>query len=587
MSSRQIISDYFKKYWVRYLAGLIIVIISTYLGTLIPRYLGIAIDLLNKDSVDYVLVRNTSIIMGVIALLSFVTRFIWRYLIFGFCRKIEFFLREHIFKHLQKLSEDYYTQNSTGDIITRSIVDVQAVRMMLGFSTIAFIDVVITGIICIINMSRSTNILVTTIVLLPIPLIIFIIAKVKKSVKERYTKVQEAISNISSKVSENITGIRVMKAFSQEEMETKVFENLSYKKLIAETKLAKASAVINPSINLIFGFEFSLFLVIGGLMMADKLITLGDFVAFNAYLLMIIGPVNNIGRIVDRWQRGVSSLKRLDKIMLSKPTIDDSKADFEIQSFSTGNIVFDNIDFSYDKEKEIFSNLTFNINDNEMLAIMGPTGCGKSTIASIIVRIWGVLDSKVFIDGKDINKIPLEILRRNVAYVPQESFLFSDTIIENIRFFDKSISDEEVYNAAKLANIHDSVISFAKGYETVVGERGMTLSGGQKQRIALARALVRKPKILLLDDCLSAVDTATEKIIIENLINNKFYSTIIIITNRISIASIADKILLLDNNGSLKGFDSHLHLKDNNEFYKNILIELDNQNILECENNCS
>lgn len=516
-------------------------------------------------------IRQIALVMGVIALISFASRFIWRYLIFGFCRKIEFYLREVIFRHLQELSLDFYIKNNTGDIITRSIVDVQAVRMMFGFATVAMIDAVITTVMSVVNMSSSTGPALTLLVITPIPFLIYTILKVKRMVKNRYTKVAEAISDISSKVQENITGIRVMKAFSQEGKESAAFNILSTKKFNAEIKLAKVSAIVGPTIGLTFGIVFSVFLVVGGSLVARKIITLGDYVAFNSYLLLITGPVSQAGRIVDRWQRGTASLKRLDAIMLENSTIDDSKADMGITDLGSGEINAQHLSFSYGNGDVVVNDLSFFIPSGGSLAVMGPTGCGKTTITALLMRLWACGDNMLFVDGKDINTIPLKVLRRSCAYVPQDSFLFSDTILENIRFYDDSITDEQVIAAAKEANVHDNIMSFPAGYETAVGERGMTLSGGQKQRIALARALVRNPKILLLDDCLSAVDSATEKNIVESLGNRLSHCTVVIITHRLSAASLADNILLMDNNGRLDEYGSHETLMRNKGNYFTLL----------------
>ena len=567
MRSSRIVLGYFKKHWLRYVIGILIVIISTYLTTIIPKYLGLSIDALNSKSIDITQVQFFAAVIGVTAVFAFATRFLWRYLILGFCRQIEFYLRENLFVHLQKLSTDYYIKNNTGDIITRAIVDIQAVRMMLGFAIVAILDAVVTTVMSVLNMSASTNPLLTLLAVAPIPFLVFVIIKVRLMVRERYTKVQEAISNISSKVQENITGIRVMKAFSQEEKEAEAFSKLSEKKVNAEIKLARAFAVISPSVQLTFGIVFSVFLIVGGGMVAKKTISLGDFVSFNTYLLLIMAPIGNVGRIVDRWQRGIASMRRLDSIFLAEPTIDDSKADFKIKELKTGEILFCNLSFAYKVNENVIKDLSFNVKSGGSIAIMGPTGCGKSTLAGLLTRVWGCDDNTLYIDGKNINNIPLKVLRENCAYVPQESFLFSDTIMENIRFYDKNITDEQVFAAAKVAHVHDNIISFPFGYKTVVGERGMTLSGGQKQRISLARALIRNPKILLLDDCMSAIDASTEKLILENLKNQITNCTAVIITHRLSAAILADKILLLSADGSLAEIGSHDALIKNGGAY--------------------
>jgi ATP-binding cassette, subfamily B, multidrug efflux pump len=580
LRSSSFIIDYFKKHWFRYISGLIIVILSTYLGTLIPRYLGQAIDGLNSGPIDLDHVKSIAVSMVIIAIAAFVSRFVWRYMILGFCRQIEFYLREHLFRHLQILSVDYYVKNNTGDLITRAIVDVQAVRIMLGFAIVALIDTVVTLLMSIINMSAVTNATVTLIAAAPIPLLIFVIIKVRLTVRSRYTKVQEAISDISSKVHENITGIRVMKAFSQEDKESAAFSELSKAKLNAEIKLARAYAVISPSVGLTFGIVFSVFLVVGGSMVAQHTITLGDYVSFNTYLLLIMAPIGNVGRIVDRWQRGIASMKRLDSIFAARPSVDDSKADLSVSKLETGDILVKNLCFAYDASGNILNDLSFHVPSGGSLVVMGPTGSGKTTIIGLLPRVWNCGDGMIFIDGKNVSGIPLKVLRESCVYVPQDTFLFSDTIMENIRFCDKSVTDEQVVAAAEAASVHDNIMEFPKGYQTVVGERGMTLSGGQKQRIALARALARRPKILLLDDCMSAVDSLTEKKIIESLKTQKTECTTIIVTHRLSVASLADTVLILDSNGSIAQIGSHSKLMEQGGVYVKMIESMQAEDTL-------
>ena len=573
LRSSKIIFLYFKRHWVRYAIGIILVFVSTYLNTMIPRYLGYAIDGLNINNVIVKEVQNIAFKLALISIFAFLTRFIWRYLILGFCRQIEFYLREKLFSHLQKLSVDYYIKNNTGDLITRAIVDVQAVRMMLGFATVAIIDAVVTTVMSIINMSSSINIMFTLLAVVPIPFLIFVIIKVRMLVRKRYTKVQEAISNISSKVQENITGIRVMKAFSQEKKESAAFSELSEKKLNAEVKLARAFTVVSPSVSFTFGIVFSIFLVIGGSLVANHSVTLGDFVSFNTYLLLIMTPIGNVGKIVDRWQRGIASMRRLDSIFLAKASIDNSKADMNIKSISSGSVRAEKLYFAYKENENILNDLNFYIPSGGSIAIMGPTGCGKSTLVELMMRIWSCSNNMLFIDGKDINTIPLKVLRENCAYVPQESFLFSDTIMENIRFYNESITDEQVRAAARAAYVHENIMEFPLGYNTVVGERGMTLSGGQKQRIALARALVTNPQILLLDDCLSAVDSETEKNIVCNLKSEISKCTAIIVTHRFSVSALADSIIILDSNGNIAEYGTYSELTNKKGLYSKLIEE--------------
>lgn len=557
MKSSKIVLQYFKKHWFRYTSGLIVVFIATYLNTMIPRKMGFAIDALNSPAMNTAEVRRIATTLAFIAIAAFLSRFVWRYLIMGFCRHIEFHLREKLFSHLQRLSPDYYVRNNTGDIITRLIIDVQAIRAMIGFGTVSIIDAAVTMVLSIVNMSLSINGLFTFMAFVPIPFLVFLLIKLRLLIRKRYGKVQETISNIASKVQENVTGIRVIKSFSQEEKESAAFNILSTKKLKAETKLARTFAVMNPAVSLAFGLVFSVFLVTGGSMVAKNQVSLGDFVSFNSYLLLIMNPISNIGKIVDRWQRGMTSMKRLDKILLEEPSITDEKADKSISELNSGSITAKELCFSFENGNQILTNISFDVPHGGSLAIMGPTGCGKTKILELIVRLWECNDDMLFVDRHDINHIPLKILRNECAFVPQDTFLFSDTITENIRFYNKNISDEQVIEAAKAAFVHDNITDFPKGYETVLGERGMTLSGGQKQRIALARSLAAKPKILLLDDCMSAVDAETEKEIIGNLKNIIEDCTTIIVTHRLSASSLADKILLLTDEGEIEEYGSH------------------------------
>lgn len=560
MQASQIVLQYFKKHWFRYTSGLIVVFIATYLNTMIPRRLGFAVDALAASEINIDAVKRVALSLAFIAVGAFLSRFLWRYLIMGFCRYIEFHLREKLFSHLQKLYPDYYVRNNTGDIITRLIVDVQAIRAMIGFGTVSIIDAVVTVVLSIINMSLSINGLFTLMAFAPIPFLVFLLIKLRLLIRKRYGKVQESISDIASKVQENITGIRVIKSFSQEEKESAVFNILSTNKLKAETTLARAFAVMNPSVSLAFGIVFSVFLVAGGSMVAKSQVSLGDFVSFNSYLLLIMNPISNIGKIVDRWQRGMTSMKRLDKILLEEPTITDAKADMNITTLDSGSISAKDLSFSFTNGNQILKNISFDIPHGGSLAIMGPTGCGKTKILELIVRLWECDEDMLFVDGHDINKIPLKTLRNECAFVPQDTFLFSDTITENIRFYKNNISDEQVIEAAKAAFVHDNISDFPKGYNTVLGERGMTLSGGQKQRVALARAIAAKPKILLLDDCMSAVDAETEREILGNLKNIIADCTLVIVTHRLSASSLANKILLLSSEGEIEEYGSHQEL---------------------------
>ena len=581
MRCKDIILNYFKKHWPRYALGIILVVVATVFNTMIPRLLGEAIDQLKavmdpSQSATLADVRDSCLLMALCTIGAFLTRNIWRYLILGFTRSIELELRDHTFKHLQVLSSDFYVKNNTGDLITRSIVDTQAIRMMFGMGLIGIVDTLTTNVVTLGYMISTTSIKLTALAVIPIPILIFTLYKLRIVMRRRFSVVQRNVSEIAAKVQENITGIRVIKAFAQEESENKLFAGLSRKKWKSEMDMIRVSSVMNPLTALVFNIVFALFLFIGGRMVVEGSLTLGEFVAFNTYITMLMDPVNRISRVIQIWQRGLVSMQRLDKILTSVPTIDDRLADNQITDLSPMTVDVHNLTYRYPyTDKDVLKNISFHLNTGDVLAVMGATGSGKSTIVSLLMRMWTPPEGAITVSGHPIENIPLRVLRGSIAYVPQENFMFSDSIMNNIIFYDDKVSEEDAVDAAKVAVIHDNIMEFEKKYETTVGERGMTLSGGQKQRVSIARALARKPDLLLLDDCLSAVDAETEHKILENL---KVYlngCTTIIVTHRIAVAGIADRVLLLNEDGSMAAIGTHQELSENCEEYQNLLAILE------------
>jgi len=569
----------------RYVAGLILVFVSAYFTASIPRLLGISIDHIRYGSAVDVILRSAGNI-ALAAFLAFALRFIWRFLIFSFTRGAETYVRTKIFAHLERLSADFYVKFNTGDIITRTITDLQAIRRMFGFGFIAVIDAVTIFAVVGVSMFASAGFLLPMIALVPAPFLIVFIARIRKTLRKRQYEIREATSNMASKVQENITGIRVIKTYAQEESETDNFRELSVIRWDKEMQMAKLSASISPIIQVAFGLFFAVFIVMGGRMVALGYMTIGDFTAFNGYIVLITRPVTMLGRVMEIWQSGLSSLERIDEIFKSVPSVTDDFAE-EGTEITNGRIHFTGLKFAYPavmskmktkaefdaKPPTILKNLSFTIAAGETLAITGPVGCGKTTLASILLRQWAIPQGMISIDGHDINSIRVKTLRSSVGYVPQDNFLFSETIMDNIRFYDDSITEEAVYAAAKAVSIHDNIMAFPLQYNTVVGERGMTLSGGQKQRISIARALVRKPKILLLDDCLSAVDAETEHAIISGLRQYMQGTTGIVITHRVAAAALADRIMVLNENGEIAEIGTYDELMARNgEFSK--LVQL-------------
>ncbi|MDR1704528.1 MAG: ABC transporter ATP-binding protein/permease [Clostridiales bacterium] len=577
---KSIILEYFKKSGLRYFIGLAMVFASTYFAASIPGLLGQAIDVLKEGRAGSELTR-AAFNIGLAAFLAFSIRFIWRFLVLGFCRGIETYCRIRLFAHLESLSTDFYLKYNTGDIITRAISDVLALRRMFGIGIVMALDALTMFIASAINMAGAAGFGMMLIAAVPAPFLIFFISLIRKSLRKRQYKIREAASDLASKVQENLGGIRVIKTYAQEYSEAENVSELSKNLWKAEMRMVRLSASISPIIKTAFALVFSAFIIMGSQMVGAGSITIGDFTAFNGYILLMINPVAMIGRVIEVWQMGLSSMQRLDELFRRKPSVNDAYAE-EGANVTDGRIEVKNLSFAYpvldestDKRYEkVLNNISFTINPGETLAITGPVGSGKTTLASLLLRLWPISQGMISVDGQDINSIPVKNLRTAVGYVPQDNFLFSDSIISNIRFHSPDVTDDDVYAAAKAVSIHDNIMDFPLKYDTVVGERGMTLSGGQKQRVSIARALVRKPKILLLDDCLSAVDAETEHAIISGLRQYMSGITGIIITHRVAAAQLADRIMVLSDKGMVAEIGTYQELMElRGEFYNLVLLQ--------------
>jgi ATP-binding cassette subfamily B multidrug efflux pump len=565
--------NFFKKYKLSYIVGIIFMILSSYVQALFPKILGKTIDLLKINGFNKSMVLKNIFYIILISIGSFAFTYIWRNLVIGNARKLECDLREALFSHFQKMSPEFYSKRKTGDLIAYAINDISAVRMTFGPATALSINGIALCVISIYSMCTAIDIRLTLMTLLPIPFIVLFTTQIGKIIKVRFRKVQENFSKISDKVQENIYGIRVIKAYVQEDNEIKNFEKLNKQISDSNISMVRASSLLTPVIEVSFSISFVMNLIIGGNMVLAKTISLGDFIAFNTYLTMIMDPIISIGRVINIYQRGMASLGRLNDIFKVKPQIKDVNPSSKTEKLE-GYIEFKSFNFTYPncEEEKVLDNINLKLSKGKTLGIIGKTGSGKSTLVNSLFKLYNVESGKIFIDGKDINSIPLEVLRTNIALVPQDNFLFSDTIKNNISFFKDIYSMESIEDASRSSLIYESILNFNDEFETLLGERGVNLSGGQKQRVSIARAIIKDPAILILDDSLSAVDTVTEKQILSNLKTIRNDKTNLIISHRISTIEHADEIIVLDN-GQICERGTHDELLKERGLYYEIYIE--------------
>jgi len=540
-----IIVEFIKKHKISYTIGILFMLLTSYIQSLFPRVLGNTIDILKTDNFTFDVVKIKIVYILLIAIGTFISTYAWRNLIVVNARNLECHLREKLYSQFQKLSPEFYNQRKTGDLIAYAINDVSAVRMALGPATAMTINIFLICGISIYSMSKIVNLKLTLMTLIPIPFIIFFMLKIGRRVQKQFRKVQENFSSISGRVQENIYGIRVIKSYVQEEAEAAKFEILNDAMMDSNLDMVKISSFISPVIEISFSISFVMNLIIGGNMVLNGTITLGDFIAFNGYLAMIMRPIISIGRVINIFERGTASIKRLDEIFNVNPEIYDGVK--MINDAIEGEIVFNNLSFSYgDLTKKALEHINLKIPKGYTVGIIGKTASGKTTLSNLLLKLYMPERGEIFIDSVDINDYSLETLRSSIGYVPQDNFLFSASIKDNIKFFKDVYTDKEVECAARISSIYESITDLPMGFDTMLGERGVNLSGGQKQRISIARAIIKNPSILILDDSLSAVDTITESILLKNIKKSRVGKTTIIIAHRISTIKHADFIIVLD-----------------------------------------
>ena len=508
-----------------------------------------------------------SLIFGV-ALVGGILRFVQRRTIQGVARQMEFHLRADFFLHLQKLSASYYDNVRTGDLMTRATSDLNAIRMVLSNAIIYTADAtVFFGLALAIMLQIDTTL--TLVALLPYPILTIIIRLLGKRLHAHYERIQEAFSTMNTKVQENLSGVRVVKAYTLEANEVEHFKELNQEFVDRNHRQIRLMTFFFPLFRFLPGISGVVLLWMGGLHVIEGKITLGDFVAFNAYLMMLVRPMIMLGFIVNTFERGAASMDRINAILSEEPEIyDGENVKWNFKDIA-GEIEFRNLNFSYPDGQTVLKDINLKVEQGSTLAIVGGTGSGKSTLVDLIPRIRQAERGTIFIDGVDIQDIPLSVLRSNIGFVEQEPFLFSDYLRNNIAYGMDTPNDDEIREAAHNADLLSQIEEFPDGLQTFLGERGITISGGQRQRSALARAIIIKPKILILDDAFASVDTQTEDTILSRLAEIMKDRTTILISHRISTVKAADHIIVL-NDGSIVESGTHNQLLEKNGIYAGI-----------------
>ena len=578
MKELRYLNKYFVKYKYSFLLGIIFTIIAQIFMLFTPKLISKSFKVIeafakdktvSKAVIQDELISNILLIIATTIIAGFLT-FLMRQTLIVMSRHIEFDLKNEVFRQYENLSQDFYKQNRTGDLMNRISEDVSKVRMYVGPAVMYTINTAIRFAIVIVYMYNVSPTL-TLYTLLPLPLLSFAIFKLSSEINKRSTIFQQYLSKVSSFSQEIFSGIRVIKAYSLENQHQENMVNLANESKSKSLNLAKVQSLFGPLMLALIGISNLVVIYFGGLMYIDGTIqNIGTIAEFILYVNMLTWPVASLGWVSSMVQEAEASQKRLNEFLKIEPEIRNKN---ENKSIIEGSISFENVCYtSEDTNIKALQNISFTVKKGETLAILGKTGSGKSTILSLISRMYDVSEGEINIDKNEISSINLFDLRNSIGIVPQDAFLFSDSIKNNIMFGKENATDEQVHSASKSAVVHDNIMGFNKQYETVLGERGITLSGGQKQRVSIARAIIKNPPILLFDDCLSAVDTQTEEAILNNLNEICKDKTTIIVSHRVSSAKNADKIIIMDN-GQIIQQGSHNQLINQEGYYSALYLK--------------
>jgi len=567
------LNKYFKKYWLKLLLGIVITVIARVFSLIMPSYVSKSIDtinalatkLLDDTEAKNLLFEYILIIVGA-AILSGLFTFLMRQTIINVSRYIEYDLKNEVFDQYQVLTLDFYKRNRIGDLMNRISEDITQVRMF-GGPVIMYGINTLTTFVFVISLMFIKAPTIAFYSLIPLPVLSILIYQISRIIHKRSTKVQEFLSKLSTFAQESFSGISVIKAYGLEPQINRDVRDLAIEGKETSMDLAKVNAWFFPLMILLIGISNIMVIYIGGRQYINNEISLGVIAEFILYVNMLTWPVAVVGWLTSIVQRAEASQKRINEFLRVEPSIQNR---IETTTPIQGKIEFKEVSFKYeDTGIKALDNVSFSVNVGETLAILGKTGSGKSTILDLVARLYDVNKGEILIDGTAIEKLNLNELRGATGAVPQDAFLFSDTIENNIRFGKEKADKEEILQVAKDAVVHTNIIDFAQQYDTILGERGITLSGGQKQRVSIARALLKDPKIYLFDDCLSAVDTETEEEILKNLKKASTNKTTLIVSHRVSSAKNADKIIVMEN-GKILQEGTHAELNSSEGYYQKL-----------------
>lgn len=575
------VNKYYFKHFFALLLGVISLVAVDFFQLKIPEFYSFMVTGLNDGFVtiggedivfdlNFLLDRICAPMIGTILIIA-LGRFLWRICMFGTAIKVETDLRERMFDHCKDLSHQYYQVNKVGNMMSLFTNDLSQINECFGDGTLMLVDALALTGMAIYKMQKLDRTL-TLLAFVPMFLLFAVGAFVGKYMTKKWEERQEKYSQLSDFTQENFSGIAVIKAFVKEFKELWAFKKLNKENENINIEFTKISTLLHISVTFFVNSVICIILGYGGYLVYNGVFKVGDLIEFYGYFTSIVWPIMALSMLIDMTSRGKASLKRISELLDAKPDVHDTSLVEEVEHIR-GDIEFKHLSFTYpDGDYEALEDISFKINAGENVGIIGKTGSGKTTLVDLILRVYNVPDNTLFIDGKDVNTIPIKRLRDFCAYVPQDNFLFSDTIENNIAFSRDASSSDEVERAAKLSDVHENISEFPSKYATILGERGVTVSGGQKQRISIARALMKEASILILDDSVSAVDTKTEKVIIDNLRENRRGRTTILIAHRISTVEKMDKIIFVDD-GKIRAVGAHEELIQSCPDYK-LMVEL-------------